>query len=277
MLTKVLIANRGEIAVRIIRACKELDIATVAVYSQCDKPSLHVELADEAICIGPNPSAQSYLNMASILMAAKASGADAIHPGYGFLAENAGFARMCVEEGLIFVGPSPEAIVLMGAKATARDTVSAAGVPVVPGSEGLVSGVDEAVRIAQEIGYPVMIKAAAGGGGKGMRVAHNEEELRKGYQTARGEAGAAFGNSDVYLEKFIQRPRHVEIQILADTYGNVVYLGERDCSLQRRNQKLLEEAPSPAVSPELRLRMGESAVKAAKAANYCSAGTGEFL
>lgn len=277
MFAKLLIANRGEIAVRIIRACRELGIATVAVYSQCDKASLHVELADEAVCIGPNPSAQSYLNMASIIMAAKATGADAIHPGYGFLAENAEFARLCIKEGLVFVGPSPEAINLMGSKSIARDTVSAAGVPVVPGSEGLVNNVEEAMEIASQIGYPVMIKAAAGGGGKGMRVAFDEEELKKGYQTARGEAGVAFGNSDVYLEKYIQKPRHVEVQILGDNFGNVIFLGERDCSLQRRNQKLLEEAPSPAVNPELRMRMGESAVRAAKAANYCSAGTVEFL
>lgn len=277
MFSKLLVANRGEIALRIIRACRELEIATVAVYSKADKDSLHVELADEAVCIGPNPSAQSYLNMASIIMAAKATGAEAIHPGYGFLAENAEFASKCIEEGLTFVGPSPEAINLMGAKAVARDTVSAAGVPVVPGSNGLVNSLEEAIEIARQIGYPVMIKAAAGGGGKGMRVAYNEEELKKGYQTARGEAGAAFGNSDVYLEKFIRQPRHVEVQILGDSFGNVISLGERDCSLQRRNQKLLEESPSPAVNPELRLHMGNSAVKAAMAANYFSAGTVEFL
>lgn len=277
MFSKLLVANRGEIALRIIRACRELEIATVAVYSKADKDSLHVELADEAVCIGPNPSAQSYLNMASIIMAAKATGAEAIHPGYGFLAENAEFASKCIEEGLTFVGPSPEAINLMGAKAVARDTVSAAGVPVVPGSNGLVNSLEEAIEVARQIGYPVMIKAAAGGGGKGMRVAYNEEELKKGYQTARGEAGAAFGNSDVYLEKFIRQPRHVEVQILGDSFGNVFSLGERDCSLQRRNQKLLEESPSPAVNPELRLHMGNSAVKAAMAANYFSAGTVEFL
>ncbi|MGI6554044.1 MAG: acetyl-CoA carboxylase biotin carboxylase subunit [Bacillota bacterium] len=277
MFSKLLIANRGEIAVRIIRACQELGIATVAVYSQCDKEALHVELADEAVCIGPNPSSQSYLNMDNILMAARTKGVDAIHPGYGFLAENDVFAEKCEQEGYVFVGPSPEAIRLMGAKAAARETMVSAGVPVVPGSQGLVGSAAEAAALAEKIGYPVMIKAAAGGGGKGMRVAYNEEEVIKGYQTARGEAGAAFGNSDLYLEKFIQKPRHVEIQILADKFGNVIYLGERDCSLQRRNQKLLEESPSPAVDPDLRRRMGECAVKAAKAANYCSAGTVEFL
>ena len=277
MFSKLLVANRGEIAVRIIRACREMGIATVAVYSQCDKEALHVELADEAVCIGPNTSAQSYLNMDNLLMAAKGKGVDAIHPGYGFLAENADFAERCINEGFVFVGPSPEAIRLMGAKAVARDTMAGAQVPVVPGSAGLVDSVEEAVEIAGQIGYPVMIKAAAGGGGKGMRVAYNEEQLLKGYQTARGEAGAAFGNSDLYLEKFIEEPRHVEIQILADTFGNVVYLGERDCSLQRRNQKLLEEAPSPAVNQSLREQMGASAVKAAHAANYHSAGTVEFL
>lgn len=277
MFSKLLVANRGEIAVRIIRACKELGIATVAVYSQCDKQALHVELADEAVCIGPNPSSQSYLSMDNIIMAAKAKGAEAIHPGYGFLAENAEFAERCLKESIVFVGPSPESIRLMGAKATARDTMAGAAVPVVPGSKGLISSVEEAAQVAADIGYPVMIKAAAGGGGKGMRVAYNEEELFKGYQTARGEAGAAFGNSDLYLEKFIEEPRHVEIQILGDTFGNVVYLGERDCSLQRRNQKLLEEAPSPAVNPGLRERIGSSAVKAAEAVNYFSAGTVEFL
>lgn len=277
MFSKLLIANRGEIAVRIIRACQELGIATVAVYSQCDKEALHVELADEAVCIGPNPSSQSYLNMDNILMAAKTKGVDAIHPGYGFLAENDVFAEKCEQEGFVFVGPSPEAIRLMGAKAAARETMVSAGVPVVPGSQGLVGSAAEAAALAGQIGYPVMIKAASGGGGKGMRVAYNEEEVIKGYQTARGEAGAAFGNSDLYLEKFIQEPRHVEIQILADKFGNIIYLGERDCSLQRRNQKLLEESPSPAVDPDLRRRMGECAVKAAKAANYCSAGTVEFL
>lgn len=277
MFTKLLVANRGEIAVRIIRACKEMGIATVAVYSQCDKDALHVKLADEAVCIGPNQSAQSYLNMRNILMAAKGKGADAIHPGYGFLAENADFAEKCAEEGIVFVGPSPEAIRLMGAKSAARDTMAGAGVPVVPGSEGLLDSEAEAVKVAEQIGYPVMIKAAAGGGGKGMRVAYNEEELHKGYQTARGEAAAAFGNSDLYLEKFIEEPRHVEIQILADTFGNVVYLGERDCSIQRRNQKLLEESPSPAVDANLREKMGEAAIKAAHAAKYHSAGTVEFL
>jgi len=277
MFSKLLVANRGEIAVRIIRACKEMGISTVAVYSQCDKDALHVRLADEAVCIGPNPSAQSYLNMRNILMAAKGKGAEAIHPGYGFLAENAEFAEKCLEEGIVFVGPSPESIRLMGAKSAARDTMAATGVPVVPGSKGLLESEEEAVKVADEIGYPVMIKAAAGGGGKGMRVAYNKEELYKGYQTARGEAAAAFGNSDLYLEKFIEEPRHVEIQILADKFGNVVYLGERDCSIQRRNQKLLEESPSAAVDPILREKMGQAAIKAAHAAQYHSAGTVEFL
>ncbi len=277
MFSKLLVANRGEIAVRIIRACKEMGIATVAVYSQADKDALHVKLADEAVCIGPSPSAQSYLNMVNILMAAKAKEVEAIHPGYGFLAENAEFAERCEQEGFTFVGPSPNSIRLMGAKAKARETMAAAGVPVVPGSEGLIDNVEEAEVIAEKIGYPVMIKAAAGGGGKGMRVAYNEEELKKGYQTARGEAGAAFGNSDLYLEKFIEEPRHVEIQIVGDTFGNAVYLGERDCSLQRRNQKLLEEAPSPAVNQGLREMMGAAAIKAAHAANYFSTGTVEFL
>lgn len=277
MFSKLLVANRGEIAVRIIRACKEMGIPTIAVYSQVDKDALHVKLADEAVCIGPNPSAQSYLNMDNILMAAKGKGAGAIHPGYGFLAENADFAQRCEQEGFTFVGPSPNAIRLMGAKAVARDTMAAAGVPIVPGSDGLIDSVEEAGEIAEQIGYPVMIKAAAGGGGKGMRVAFNQEELVKGYQTARSEAGAAFGNSDLYLEKFIEEPRHVEIQIIADTFGNAVYLGERDCSIQRRNQKLLEESPSPAVNQSLRDMMGDAAIKAAHAANYHSVGTVEFL
>jgi len=277
MFSKILIANRGEIALRILRACRELDISTVAVYSRADREALHVQMADEAICIGPNSSAESYLNISNIIMAAKASGADAIHPGYGFLAENAEFARKCAESDITFIGPSPEAIELMGAKATARETMSRAGVPVVPGSEGIVPNSQKAIEIAETLDYPVMVKAAAGGGGRGMRVAHNKSELKKSFQTAMREAEAAFGNSELYLEKYIEEPRHVEIQILADTHGNVIHLGERDCSLQRRNQKLLEEAPSPAMTEELREKIGNAAIKAAKAVNYYSAGTVEFL
>jgi len=277
MFSKILIANRGEIALRILRACRELDISTVAVYSRADRHALHVQLADEAICIGPNSSSESYLNISNIIMAAKSSGADAIHPGYGFLAENAEFARKCAENDITFIGPSPEAIELMGAKAMARETMSRAGVPVVPGSEGIVPNSQKAIEIAETLGYPVMVKASAGGGGRGMRVTHNKSELRKSFQTAMREAEAAFGNSELYLEKYIEEPRHVEIQILADNHGNVIHLGERDCSLQRRNQKLLEEAPSPAVTEELREEIGNAAIKAAKAVNYYSAGTVEFL
>ena len=277
MFSKILIANRGEIALRIIRACKELGVATVAVYSQCDEDALHVKMADESVCVGPNQSAQSYLSMSNIIMAAKGTGVDAVHPGYGFLAENSEFVRRCIEEGLVFIGPSPEAIDLMGAKATARETMRKAGVPVVPGSEGVIHNSSEAMEVADEIGYPVMVKAAAGGGGKGMRVAHNQKDLKGSFQTAQREAEAAFGNAQVYIEKYIEEPRHVEIQLMADSFGNVIHLGERDCSLQRRNQKLLEESPSPAVSEELRQRMGKDAVKAADAVGYLGAGTVEFL
>ncbi|NLO89648.1 MAG: acetyl-CoA carboxylase biotin carboxylase subunit [Clostridia bacterium] len=277
MFKKVLIANRGEIALRIIRACRELDIATVAVYSEADKDALHVQLADQSICIGPHQSIKSYLNIPNIIMAAKASGAEAIHPGYGFLAENPKFAEACADNDIIFIGPSPKAIALMGEKAKARETVQKAGVPVVPGSEGIVANSQEAASVAEKLGYPVMIKAAAGGGGRGMRVAYGRNELIKNFQTAQREAESAFGNPQLYLEKYIEEPRHVEVQIIGDTHGNIVHLGERDCSLQRRNQKLLEEAPSPAVNEELRARMGEAAIKAAKAVNYHSAGTVEFL
>lgn len=277
MFKKILIANRGEIAVRVIRACRELGIATVAVYSEADRDSLHVKMADEAYCIGPAPSSKSYLNKANIIAAAEVSGADAIHPGYGFLAENANFAQICRDCGITFIGPPPEAIEKMGDKAVARETMIKAGVPVVPGTEGAVEDIDEARRIAEEIGYPVMIKAAAGGGGKGMRIAHNSHDLEKALQTARAEAEAAFGNPAVYLEKYVEEPRHIEFQILADHYGNVIYLGERDCSLQRRNQKLVEEAPSTALTPELRRKMGEMAVRAAQAVGYTNAGTVEFL
>lgn len=277
MFKKILIANRGEIALRIIRACKEMDIRTVAVYSEADRDSLHVKFADEAFCIGPAQSARSYLNKANIISAAEVSGADAIHPGYGFLAENGEFAEICESCGITFIGPSIEALENMGAKAVARETMIKAGVPVVPGTEGVINDLEEATKIAQEIGYPVMIKASAGGGGKGMRIAQSKNDLVKAIQTAQAEAEAAFGNAEVYIEKYVEEPRHIEFQILADKYGNTVYLGERDCSIQRRNQKLLEEAPSSAITPELRDKMGQIAVKAAQAVNYYNAGTVEFL
>lgn len=277
MFQKVLIANRGEIAVRVIRACRELGIQTVAVFSEADRESLHVKMADEAYCIGPTASKESYLNMANIMSVATKVGVDAIHPGYGFLAENADFAEICAACNITFIGPDPDAITKMGDKSTAKDTMKKANVPVVPGTEGLIENVEEAVKIANEIGYPVMIKATAGGGGRGMRVATNDEDLVKSIRQAQQEAQSAFGNPGVYLEKFVEGPRHVEIQIMADKYGNVVYLGERDCSIQRRHQKLIEEAPSPALTPELRRQMGEAAVAAAKAVNYHGAGTVEFL
>lgn len=277
MFNKILIANRGEIAVRIIRACKELGIYTVAVYSEADKESLHVKLADEAYCIGPTASKDSYLNFANIISVAKLTEADAIHPGYGFLAENADFAEVCASFDLEFIGPSPEAISKMGEKAVAKETMKNAGVPVVPGSDGLIDDIDEALALAEEIGYPVIIKATAGGGGKGMRVAYNGEELRKSLQMARQEAENAFGNPGVYMEKYLEGPRHIEIQILADKHGNAIHLGERDCSIQRRHQKLLEEAPSPALTEEMRQQMGDAAVRAAKAVNYHGVGTIEFL
>lgn len=277
MLKKILIANRGEIAVRIIRACRELDIRTVAVYSQADQEALHVQMADEAYCIGPNPSKDSYLNMANIISVAKLTGCEAIHPGYGFLAENENFANLVKECGLVFIGPSGDAIAKMGTKDVARETMRKAGVPIVPGSNGIVEDMDDALKLVSEIGYPVIIKATAGGGGKGIRVAMNEEELVKGINITRQEALTAFGNPGVYLEKYIQDFRHVEIQVLADNYGNVIHLGERDCSVQRRLQKLIEEAPSPALTPEIRNKMGEAAVKAAKAVDYTGAGTVEFI
>ncbi len=277
MFKKILVANRGEIALRIIRACREMDIRTVAVYSEADRESLHVREADEAFCIGPAQSAKSYLHIPNIISAAEVAGVDAIHPGYGFLAENAYFAEICESCGIKFIGPEARAIETMGDKATARQTMIQAGVPVVPGSDGVISDPQEAIAVAQEIGYPVMIKASAGGGGKGMRIAHSEGDLIKAMQTAQAEAGAAFGNSEVYLEKYVEEPRHIEFQILADNFGNTVYLGERDCSLQRRNQKLIEEAPSAALTEELRARMGAEAIKAAQAASYTSAGTVEFL
>ncbi|AKX94310.1 biotin carboxylase [Moorella thermoacetica] len=277
MFRRVLVANRGEIAVRIIRACRELDIETVAVYSEADRDSLHTRLADKAVCIGPAPANRSYLHIPSIITAARMSGADAIHPGYGFLAENPYFAEMCETSGITFIGPSPRSMQLMGDKATARATMIAAGVPVVPGSEGVIKDLDAALAVAKEIGYPVLIKAAAGGGGRGIRVAQGPRELRQAVFTAQREAEAAFGNSQVYLEKYIEKPRHIEFQIIGDREGNIIHLGERDCSLQRRNQKILEEAPSGALTPELRQEMGALALKAARAANYYSTGTVEFL
>ena len=277
MFNKILIANRGEIALRIIRACKEMEIRTVAVFSEADRDSLHVKFADEAFCIGPAQSVRSYLNKANIISAAEVSGVDAIHPGYGFLAENAEFADVCEESGIKFIGPTAEALENMVAKAVARETMIKAEIPVVPGSEGVISDPDEALKIAKEIGYPVMVKASAGGGGKGMRVAQSKHDLVKAIQTAQAEAEAAFGNAEVYIEKYVEEPRHIEFQILADNYGNTVHLGERDCSIQRRNQKLLEESPSSAITPELRKKMGEAAVKAAKSVNYNNAGTVEFL
>ena len=277
MFKKVLIANRGEIAVRIIRACQELGIATVAVYSTADKEALHVQLADEAYCIGPHLSKESYLKQVNLLSVATITGSDAIHPGYGFLAENAEFAEMCGEYNITFIGPSAEAISKMGAKAVARDTMKAAGVPIVPGTDGIIEELDEALVTAREIGYPVIVKATAGGGGKGMRVAETEDQLQKAVSMAQQEAETAFGNAGVYLEKYVEEPRHVEIQVLGDSHGNVIHLGERDCSIQRRHQKLIEEAPSPALDESLRRQMGEAALKAAKAVDYCGAGTVEFL
>jgi len=277
MFNKILIANRGEIALRVMRACREMGIKTVAVFSEADKASAHVSFADEAICIGPAPSNRSYLNIPNIISAAKVSGAEAIHPGYGFLAENASFAEMCEEAGIVFIGPSAYAMETMGAKAKARETMIKAGVPVVPGSEGIITSEEEAIAVAKKIGYPVIVKASAGGGGRGMRVAEDDASLKQAFQMAKSEAESAFGDSRVYIEKFIEEPKHIEIQVLADKYGNAIYLGERDCSLQRRHQKLLEEAPSAAVSPELRQKMGEIAVRAAQAVKYHSAGTVEFL
>lgn len=277
MFKKVLVANRGEIALRVIRACKELGIKTVAIYSEADRYSLHVRFADEAICIGPPPSKESYLNIPRIIAAAEITGADAIHPGYGFLAENEDFAEICESSGIKFIGPSAESIRLMGDKATAKDTMKKAGVPVVPGSEGTISNLNEALHVANKIGFPVIIKATAGGGGKGMRVAKSSEEFERLFILARNEAEAAFGNPEVYIEKYIEEPHHVEIQVLGDQYGNVIHLGERDCSIQRRHQKLIEESPSPIVDEELREAMGAAAVAGAKSVNYEGAGTIEFL
>ncbi|WP_458412544.1 acetyl-CoA carboxylase biotin carboxylase subunit [Schinkia sp. CFF1] len=279
MIKKLLIANRGEIAVRIIRACKELGIETVAVYSEGDKEALHVQLADEAYCIGPVASKDSYLNKTNLITVAKMTNSDAIHPGYGFLAENADFAELCRDSNVIWVGPSPEAIQAMGTKDVAKETMKKAGVPVVPGSVGIVETIEDAKKVVSDIigGYPVIIKATAGGGGKGIRVALNEEELVKGINVTQKEAAAAFGNPGIYLEKYIEDFRHCEIQIMADNHGNVIHLGERDCTVQRRMQKLLEETPSPAIDEQTRAEMGEAAVKAAKAVNYSGAGTVEFI
>jgi acetyl-CoA carboxylase biotin carboxylase subunit len=274
---KLLIANRGEIALRILRTCRELGIATVAVHSTVDRNALHVQLADEAVCVGDAPSSRSYLNIPNILAAATSRGADAIHPGYGFLAESAAFAEICRDHGLTFVGPSPEAILAMGDKATAKRTMQQVGVPTIPGSEGLLESVEDAMDQAQRMGFPVMIKATAGGGGRGMRLVPSADQLERLFKAAQGEAEAAFGNPGLYMEKFIDRPRHVEVQVLADRFGNVVHLGERDCSIQRRHQKLLEEAPSPGLDPLVRERMGDAATAAARTIGYEGAGTVEFL
>jgi len=277
LIKKLLIANRGEIAVRIIRACKEMGIESVAVYSEADKDALHVQLADEAYCVGPKLSKDSYLNITNIMSIATLTNVDAIHPGYGFLAENVDFAEICNECNITFVGPSPEAIQKMGIKDVARETMEKAGVPIVPGSNGILENEEEAMEVAKDIGYPVIIKATAGGGGKGIRVARDEQELLNGIRITQKEAETAFGNPGVYLEKFIEDFRHVEIQVLADKHGHVVHVGERDCTIQRRLQKLIEESPSPGITKEIRKRMGEAAVKAAKAVNYVGAGTIEFI
>ena len=277
MIKKILIANRGEIAVRIIRACREMGIRTVAIYSETDKDSLHTKLADEAICIGPAPSAKSYLNVKAILEAACLTGADSIHPGYGFLSENPSFARICEEMGIKFIGPSYKLIELLGNKSKAKETMKKAGVPVVQGSEGLIKSKSEALEIAAKIKYPVMLKASAGGGGKGIRIAYSEEELKKEYDIVKQEAKVSFNDDSLYLEKFIENPRHVEIQVLADEHGNCVHLGERDCSIQRRNQKMIEETPSGILDEKTRKIMGETAVKAVKEIGYTNAGTIEFL
>ncbi|MBS1780003.1 MAG: acetyl-CoA carboxylase biotin carboxylase subunit [Bacteroidetes bacterium] len=277
MFKKILIANRGEIALRVIRTCREMGIKTVAVYSTADKESLHVRFADEAVCIGKPQSADSYLNIPHIMAAAEITNADAIHPGYGFLAENAGFSEICAQYGIKFIGPTPEMIRAMGDKITAKETMIKAGVPVIPGSEGLLQSLEEAMSIAKDMGYPVIIKATAGGGGKGMRVVWSDEEMERAYNNAKAEAAASFKNDGIYMEKFVEEPRHIEIQVAGDQFGTVCHLSERDCSIQRRHQKLVEESPSPFMTPELRQRMGEAAKKAAAAINYESVGTIEFL
>lgn len=277
MFQKVLVANRGEIALRIIRACKELGIATVAIYSEADRESLHVRYADEAICVGPAPSSRSYLNIPNIISAASLTGVDAIHPGYGFLSENSHFVEICETHGIKFIGPNSSAIERMGEKATAKQTMKEASVPVVPGSDGAVPDEQTAFKVADDIGYPLLIKATAGGGGRGIRAVFEPEELLNAFRTASMEAEANFGNSQVYMERLIEEPRHIEVQILMDEYGNGIYLGERDCSMQRRRQKVLEESPSPAITPEMRKMIGEAAVNGAKSVGYSSAGTIEFL
>ncbi len=276
-MNKILIANRGEIAVRIIRACKEMNIKTVAVYSEIDKDAMHTRLADEAICIGPANSSKSYLNFKNIIEAASITGADCIHPGFGFLSENSQFAKICEESNIKFIGPSYKVIELMGNKSNAKELMKSAGVPVVPGSDGSIKDIAEAEKIAEKIGYPIMLKASAGGGGKGIRIVNSREELAQNYNLVRQEAKVSFNDDEIYIEKFIKNPRHVEIQILADEYGNVIHLGERDCSIQRRNQKIIEETPSTAIDDKLRNKMGDAAVKAAKASGYSSCGTIEFL
>jgi acetyl-CoA carboxylase biotin carboxylase subunit len=276
-MNKILIANRGEIAVRIIRACKEMNIKTVAVYSEADKDSLHTRLADEAICIGPALATKSYLNIKNIIEAAYITKADSIHPGFGFLSENSEFAKICEESNIKFIGPKSEIIDLLGNKSNAKEMMKEAGVPVIPGSDGSIKGLKDAIQIAKEIGYPVMLKAAAGGGGKGIRVAYNSEEIEKAYNIVKQEAKNAFNDDEIYMERFIQNPRHVEIQILADEHGNVIHLGERDCTVQRNHQKIIEETPSTAIDEKTRTKMGIAAVKAAKTAGYTSCGTVEFL
>jgi len=277
MFEKILIANRGEVAVRIIRACKELGIRTVAIYSEADRDSLHVQLADEAVCVGPGPSSESYLNIPRIIAAVEITDAEAIHPGYGFLAENAHFAEICESCGITFIGPPADVIRLMGDKAAARETIRRAGVPIVRGTRGPVGSQEEALANAKKIGYPVLVKAVAGGGGKGMKIAHNDVRLLHALAMAQAEAEAAFGSAEVYLEKYIEKPRHIEVQILADKHGDVIHLGERECSIQRRHQKLVEETPSPAIDKNLRRRITRAAVKAARAVRYVGAGTVEFL
>lgn len=277
MFSKILIANRGEIAVRIIRACKEMGIKTVAVYSESDAQSLHARLADEAVCIGSNRPSESYLNIPAIISAAEITDVDAVHPGYGFQAENAHFAEICESCDISFIGPTPETMRLLGDKMAARQTMQKIGIAVIPGSNNIIKTKEEALRVAKKLKYPVIIKASAGGGGKGMRVCHNDVRLVSSFMTAQQEAEAAFGNSSVYIEKYIERPRHIEVQLLADKSGHIIHLGERDCTIQRRHQKLIEESPSPAIDPKLRKKVGEMAVKVGKACNYINAGTVEFL
>jgi len=277
MFKKILIANRGEIALRIIRTCREMGIKTVAVFSTADRDSLHVKFADEAVCIGKPASVDSYLNIPHIMAAAEITNADAVHPGYGFLAENARFSQICADHGIKFIGPTPEMISKMGDKITAKETMIKAGVPVVPGGEGLLESIEQANKMAKEVGYPVILKATAGGGGKGMRVVWKEDDMEKAYTSAKTEAAASFKNDGIYMEKFVEEPRHIEIQVAGDQYGNVCHLSERDCSIQRRHQKLVEESPSPFMTPELRRKMGDAAIKAASAINYESVGTIEFL